>query len=143
MINEKSFYEKCYSILKKVPKGKITTYKEIAKALGTKAYRAVGNAMNKNPYAYVISPEAIKNRRSVFRGDSKRSKSKDLYFSIINSEKTNGFFLVPCHRVVNSNGNIGGFASGNKKKIEMLKKEGIKIKGKKIQEMDKVLYRFN
>ena len=103
MNNKKSFYEKCYSILKKVPKGKITTYKEIANALGTKAYRTVGNAMNKNPYA----PN------------------------------------VACHRVVNSNGNVGGFASGNKKKIEMLKKEGIKIKGKKIQEMDKVLYRFN
>jgi methylated-DNA-[protein]-cysteine S-methyltransferase len=45
-----SFDEHCYRILKKVPKGKVTTYKEIAKALNTKAYRAVGNAMNKNPY---------------------------------------------------------------------------------------------
>ena len=47
----KSFNEKCYDILRKVPKGKVTTYGEIARALGTKAYRAVGNAMNKNPYA--------------------------------------------------------------------------------------------
>lgn len=44
-----SFNEKCYELIKKVPKGKVTTYKEIAKALKTKAYRAVGNAMNKNP----------------------------------------------------------------------------------------------
>ena len=47
----KNFNESCYKILKKIPKGKITTYKAIAKKLKTKAYRAVGNAMNKNPYA--------------------------------------------------------------------------------------------
>ena len=84
MKSKKSFNEKCYSILVKVPKGKVTTYKEIARKLNSKAYRAVGNAMNKNPYA----PK------------------------------------VPCHRVVKSNGEVGGFAFGVKKKIEMLKKEG-------------------
>lgn len=46
-----NFNERCYAILKKVPRGRIVTYKEIAKALHSKAYRAVGNAMNKNPYA--------------------------------------------------------------------------------------------
>ena len=44
-----TFNEKCYELLKQIPKGKVTTYKEIAKALDSKAYRAVGNAMNKNP----------------------------------------------------------------------------------------------
>lgn len=47
----KSFNERCYDILRKVPEGKVTTYKALAEALNTKAYRAVGNAMNKNPYA--------------------------------------------------------------------------------------------
>ena len=47
----RNFYEECYNILKKVPKGKVTTYKNIARALNSKAYRAVGTAMNKNPYA--------------------------------------------------------------------------------------------
>ena len=46
-----SFSEKCYEILKKVPKGRVTTYKEIAKALNTKAFRAVGRAMHNNPLA--------------------------------------------------------------------------------------------
>lgn len=46
-----NFNERCYALLRKVPKGKVTTYKALASALGTKAYRAVGNAMNKNPYA--------------------------------------------------------------------------------------------
>lgn len=48
---KKTFNEKCYHILRKIPRGKVTTYKAIAEAIGTKAYRAVGNAMNKNPYA--------------------------------------------------------------------------------------------
>lgn len=47
----KSFNERCYDQLKKVPKGKVTTYKALAQKLNSKAYRAVGNAMNKNPYA--------------------------------------------------------------------------------------------
>ena len=87
-----NFNEKCYQLLKRVPSGKVTTYKALANKLGTKAYRAVGNAMNKNPYA----PE------------------------------------VPCHRVINSNGDIGGFAFGVDKKIKMLKSEGINIENNKI-----------
>lgn len=46
-----TFNENCYAHLKKVPKGKVITYKALARALDTKAYRAVGNAMNKNHYA--------------------------------------------------------------------------------------------
>ena len=90
--SKKSFNEKCYSLLKKVPKGKVTTYKELAHVLETKAYRAVGNAMNKNPYA----PK------------------------------------VPCHRVINTDGGLGGYAKGLKKKIQLLKSEGIEINDNKI-----------
>lgn len=96
-----NFNERCYKILRKVPRGKVTTYKAIARALNSKAYRAVGNAMNKNPY----SPS------------------------------------VPCHRVINSDGSIGGFAHGPRKKIEMLKKEGVKIVKGKI-DLKKYMYRF-
>jgi methylated-DNA-[protein]-cysteine S-methyltransferase len=96
-----SFYEKCYAVLRKVPKGKITTYKEIARALNSKAYRAVGTAMNKNPYA----PQ------------------------------------VPCHRVINSNGNLGGFFSGINVKIKLLKSEGIEIRNNKI-DLNKYFYRL-
>ena len=49
-MQQKTFREKCYKILKTIPKGKVTTYKAITEALGTYAYRAVGSAMNKNPY---------------------------------------------------------------------------------------------
>ena len=99
---KKSFSEKCYELLKKVPRGKVTTYKILAENLKTKAYRAVGNAMNKNPYA----PK------------------------------------VPCHRVVNSNGKIGGFASGVKNKIKMLEREGIIIRKGYVDNFEKVVYSF-
>ena len=96
---KKSFNERCYDLLIKVPRGKVITYKEIAERLNSKAYRAVGNAMNKNPYA----PK------------------------------------VPCHRVIKSNGKVGGFASGTNNKIKMLRKEGIVIKDNKI-DLKKYLY---
>ena len=83
-----SFNQKCCNFLKKVPKGKVTTYKSLANKLNTKAYRAVGNAMNKNPHA----PR------------------------------------IPCHRVISSNGDIGGFSSGTKNKIKILRKEGVEVK---------------
>jgi methylated-DNA-[protein]-cysteine S-methyltransferase len=97
------FQKKVYNICKKIPKGKVTTYRAIAKKIGTKAYRAVGAALNKNPYGI-----------SEFKG-------KD---------------MVPCHRVINSNGFVGGFATGIKNKIELLKKEGIEIKNNKIVKKD-------
>ncbi len=103
------FNSKIYSLLKKVPKGKVTTYKILAEKLGTKAYRAVGQAMRCNPYA----PR------------------------------------VPCHRVVKSDGSIGGFmgkmnskSKEVKKKIKMLEKEGIKIKNNKIVGFEKVVFGF-
>jgi len=43
-----SFNEKCYALLKQIPRGKVTTYKEMARAMGTSAWRAVGTAMAKN-----------------------------------------------------------------------------------------------
>lgn len=41
------FSEKVIDIVKKIPKGKTLTYKEVAKKAGSpKAYRAVGNILN-------------------------------------------------------------------------------------------------
>ena len=100
------FQKKVYELCKKVPKGKVTTYKAIAEKMGTKAYRAVGTAMNKNPYG-------------ILRCKGKR--------------------MVPCHRVVGSNGHLVGFAHGLKKKAELLRKEGINIKNNRIEDFDNVL----
>ncbi len=46
------FSKKVYQMTKRIPKGKVTTYGEIAKSLGApKSVRAVGNALHKNPFA--------------------------------------------------------------------------------------------
>ena len=96
------FNQRVYNVCKRIPKGKVSTYKIIARKLGTKAYRAVGNALNKNPYAPI----------------------------------------VPCHRVVNSDGRVGGFAKGTKAKIRMLDKEGIKIKNGKVTDFRNTVLRL-
>ena len=49
-----TFNQKVWALCARVPAGKVTTYGEIAKALNCKAYRAVGNALNKNPYAPAV-----------------------------------------------------------------------------------------
>lgn len=45
------FASKIYKLLKTVPKGKVTTYKELAKAMDSKAFQAIGQVMRTNPYA--------------------------------------------------------------------------------------------
>lgn len=86
------FEKRVYDIVKKIPRGKILTYKQVAVKLGNvDLARAVGNALNKNR-------------------DSK----------------------VPCHRVIRSDGKIGGYAHGTGKKIAILKKEGVKIKSSRV-----------
>jgi len=46
-----TFNQKVWALTTRIPRGKVATYGDLARALGTSAYRAVGNAMNKNPYA--------------------------------------------------------------------------------------------
>lgn len=44
-----SFAEQVYSLCKKIPKGKVTTYKSIGDALGIRSYRAIGQALRRSP----------------------------------------------------------------------------------------------
>jgi O-6-methylguanine DNA methyltransferase len=102
-----NFEERVWKLMESIPKGKVTTYGLIARKLNTKAYRAVGNACRRNPYA----PR------------------------------------VPCHRVVRSDGTIGGFGgrtSGKsvEKKIQMLRREGVEVRNGKITDFEKALFRF-
>lgn len=101
-MKRESFNERCYALLKRVPRGKVTTYSELAHALGSRGYRAVGNAMNKNPYAPA----------------------------------------VPCHRVVKSDGSLGGFAHGTAAKTRLLKREGVKVRNGHIVDFEKRCFRF-
>ena len=47
MINKQRVYE----ILTEIPRGQVTTYKEVARLAGTRAYRAIGQIISKNPNA--------------------------------------------------------------------------------------------
>lgn len=94
--------QKIYDLLCEIPKGKVTTYKELARKLKTKGYRAIGQIVSANPNA----PE------------------------------------VPCHRVVKSDGAIGGYAFGVDKKINILATEGVNIDDGKIVDFEEKLFRF-
>ena len=104
MDSNKSFNQRCYDLLRQIPKGKVVTYADIAHQLGGKAYQAVGNAMASNPDVIV----------------------------------------VPCHRVVNSNGAIGKYALGTEKKIALLKEEGILLntENNKVVDLNKQRHAF-
>ena len=84
------FQKKVWNYLKTIPKGKVKTYKEVAKAIGMpKAARAVANACGKNPFA----PK------------------------------------IPCHRVIRSDGGLGGYSGrgGIKTKLRLLRSEKVDI----------------
>ena len=83
-----TFREKVYKVVKSIKRGKTLTYAEVAKRAGNaKAYRAVGNILNKN-----YDPK------------------------------------IPCHRVIRSDGTVGGYNRGSKKKLEVLKREKYNFK---------------
>ena len=79
-----SFTEKVYTVVAKIPKGRVLTYKQVAAKAGSPlAFRAVGNILNKNYNPY-----------------------------------------IPCHRVVRSDGKLGGYNRGRAKKKAILRVEG-------------------
>ena len=84
------FQLKAWAYLRKIPRGSVKTYSQVAKDIGKPlAVRAVANAIGKNPYA----PK------------------------------------IPCHRVIRSDGSLGGYSGkgGIKTKRFLLKKEGIRL----------------
>ena len=84
------FQLKVWAYLRKIPRGRVKTYSQVAKAVGKPlAVRAVANAIRKNPYP----PK------------------------------------IPCHRVVRSDGSLGGYSAkgGVKTKRFLLQKEGITL----------------
>ena len=86
-----SFQLKVWNYLKKIPKGKVKTYLEVAKAIGKpKAFRAVANAVGKNPFP----------------------------------------IKIPCHRVIRSDGNLGGYSGkgGIQQKRKLLISENVIVK---------------
>ncbi len=80
-----NFSQRVLDIVRDIPRGAVLTYGQVAEMAGNpKAYRAVGNILNKN----------------------------------YSSE-------IPCHRVIRSDGKLGGYNRGVVLKQEILKKEGV------------------
>lgn len=86
---KKSFREMVLEVVTRIPKGKVLTYKEVAKRVGNpKASRAVGNIIGTN--------RDYKN--------------------------------IPCHRVIRSDGGLGGYNRGIATKRRLLLEEGYMLK---------------
>ncbi|MFA5039082.1 MAG: MGMT family protein [Candidatus Omnitrophota bacterium] len=85
MVHKLTDFEKAvYAAVLTIPPGETRSYAWVARAIHRpKSCRAVGNALNKNPYAP----------------------------------------FVPCHRVIASNGSLGGFNGGLHKKARLLERE--------------------
>ena len=84
------FQIKVWNAISKIPKGKVKTYKELAKSIRKpNASRAVANACGKNPFP----------------------------------------IKIPCHRVIRSDGRLGGYSGkgGIKTKRRLLRSEGVFI----------------
>lgn len=97
--NPTDFELRVYAVVAKIPEGRVATYGQIARILGCRGYRAVGMALNRNPYA----PE------------------------------------IPCHRVVASDGGIGGFAQGTAAKKAILSREGVIVSNDYVVDFDRVM----
>jgi methylated-DNA-[protein]-cysteine S-methyltransferase len=49
--SQKTFSEKVWDLTRRIPAGRVATYADLAKKLNTSGFRAVGGALNRNPYA--------------------------------------------------------------------------------------------
>lgn len=45
------FQQRVYECLRRVPRGRVVTYRELARAVGCRSAQAVGQALKKNPFA--------------------------------------------------------------------------------------------
>ncbi|HEX9907814.1 MAG TPA: endonuclease V [Thermoplasmata archaeon] len=97
-----NMWEETYELVAQVPKGRVTTYGAVARALGDiVASRFVGLAMSKN--------------EDIVR--------------------------VPCRRVVQSDGYVGGYTGGGpEKKARLLRREGLEVSGHMIKNLSDVLF---
>jgi methylated-DNA-[protein]-cysteine S-methyltransferase len=99
--NKTEFEKKVLVATFKIPRGKISTYKRIAEKIGKPhAYRAVANALHKNP----LHP------------------------------------VVPCHRVVRSDGRFGGEKKAAASRRNLVEKEGVPIENGKVKISGEILF---
>ena len=99
--NKTEFERKVLVATYRIPRGKVSTYKRIAEKIGKpKAYRAVANALHKNPL----------------------------------------YPIVPCHRVVRSDGKFGGEKNAAASRRKDVEKEGLPIQNGTVKIRESNLY---
>jgi len=98
----KTEFERCVLVATyKIPLGKVSTYKRIAEMINKPhAYRAVANALHKNPL----------------------------------------YPVVPCHRVVCSDGKFGGEARQAHSRRQLVESEGVPVRNGKVIISDEILF---
>ena len=72
------FQEKVYAIVKKIPKGKTMSYKEVAEKINSSP-RAVGQALKKNPYKDVPCHRVIQTNGSAGGYLGAKNSKKKIY----------------------------------------------------------------
>jgi len=99
---DKTEFEKAVLVATfKIPRGKISTYKKVAEKVGKpRAYRAVANALHKNP----LHP------------------------------------VVPCHRVIRSDGKFGGDRKEAESRRKLVSQEGVPIKNGRVKVTKEILF---
>ena len=70
--------EKFYALCTQIPKGKVSTYKELGRALNTKAYQAIGQALKRNPYAPDVPCHRIVSSCGKLHGFKGKREGKEL-----------------------------------------------------------------
>lgn len=86
-----TFRDRVFSVVARIPRGKVLTYKAVAVAAGSpKAWRAVGAILKQN-----FDP------------------------------------IIPCHRVIRSDGSAGNYNRGRERKKQLLLREGVAMRNRK------------
>jgi len=89
---------------------------------------------------YALTKKVPKGKVTTYSAIAKKLKSSPR--AVGQALRVNPFApIVPCHRVIKSDGSIGGFSGKTtgkpiQKKIAMLRKEGVKIKNNKIEKIN-------
>ena len=118
-LTKKNFKDRVYEIVKKVPKGKVTTYGEVAQVLGKVRWaRQVGWALHQNKQS--LRSSSFDKLRTAGLKDSN----------------------VPCHRVVDRNGRLApNFAfNGAKEQRRRLEVEGVEFVDRAHVDLEKCLW---
>ncbi len=100
-----SFQQLVYAAVRRIPPGRVTTYRLLAEHIGCASCRAVGQALKRNP-------------RPFCGAVSRRGRDAP---------------LVPCHRVIAADGTLGGFqgrlsGAALRRKARLLAAEGVRFR---------------